>query len=82
LHSNDGDISDVVVNGKFLRRKCKLAYPGYVTARQDFLRSAKNIQNAKKEMQFGSLENPLGFGIAPYTQPRKTDVQAGPGTGF
>ncbi|ETI25089.1 hypothetical protein G647_04460 [Cladophialophora carrionii CBS 160.54] len=83
LHSNVGDISDVVVNGKFAKRDGKLAYSGYAAVRQEFLRSAKKIQNAWKKMEFGSLEsNPLGFGIAPYAQPRQIDVQAGPGTGY
>jgi hypothetical protein len=84
LHSNDGDISDVIVNGKFVKRNGKFAYPDYGTVRQDCLRSAKKIQNAWKGMQFGSLEsNPFRFGIAPYTQPRQIiDIQAGPGTGY
>ncbi|OCT47893.1 chlorohydrolase family protein [Cladophialophora carrionii] len=83
LHSNVGDISDVVVNGKFVKRDGKLAYSDYAAVRQDFLRSAKKIQNAWKEMEFGPLEsNPLGFGITPYAQPRQIDVQAGPGTGY
>ncbi|EXJ60083.1 hypothetical protein A1O7_04233 [Cladophialophora yegresii CBS 114405] len=83
LHSNVVDISDVFVNGKFVKRDGKLTYSGYAAVRQDFLRSARKIQSPWEEMEFVSQRtNPLEFGITPYSQPRQHYVQAGPGTGY
>src|ERR1700744_1483033 len=49
LHSNVGDISDVLVNGKFVKRNGKLTFPNYDNVRREFSRSARRIQNAWKE---------------------------------
>jgi cytosine/adenosine deaminase-related metal-dependent hydrolase len=44
LHANVGDISDVVVNGEFLKRDGKITAPEYKTVKKRFLKSARKIQ--------------------------------------
>lgn len=83
LHSNVGDVTDVLVNGEFVKRDGQLTHPNYTTVRQEFERSARRIQRIWKKTDFGSLAgNPLGFGIVPYGEATQIDVEIGPGTGY
>lgn len=83
LHSNVGDISDVLVHGKFVKRNGKLVHSNYDTIMRDFTSSAKRIQRTWKDTAFGSLAgNPLGFGVVSYGEAKYIDTKAGPGTGY
>lgn len=44
LHSNVGDIRDVMVDGKFVKRDGRLMFDNYADIRRGFLASAKRIQ--------------------------------------
>ncbi|KAH9890224.1 amidohydrolase [Xylariomycetidae sp. FL2044] len=83
LHANVGDITDVMVDGRFVKRDRRLTYPGY---RDDvverFLATAERLQAAflqKPAPGFGStfLGTPCTFGY-----PAEVDAQRGPGTGY
>ncbi len=50
LHANVGDISDVLVNGEFVKRNGKLTAPGYEDVKERFLKSAKKLQKVWIEM--------------------------------
>ncbi|KAJ9604892.1 hypothetical protein H2200_010281 [Cladophialophora chaetospira] len=44
LHAHVGDISDVIVNGEFVKRDGKIIAPGYDSIKERFLKSARKIQ--------------------------------------
>lgn len=83
LHSNVGDITDVLVHGRFVKRDGQLTHPNYESIRREFESSGRRIQRIWKETNFSSLAgNPLGFGIMPYGEATQIDIEAGPGTGY
>ena len=50
LHASVGDISDVLVDGEFVKRNGKLTAPGYGDVKERFLKSAKRLQKVWIEM--------------------------------
>ena len=44
LHANVGDISDVIVDGHFVKRDGRLTASGYEDVKERFLKSVKKIQ--------------------------------------
>jgi len=81
LHSNVGDIRDVMVDGKFVKRDRRLTFDNYANLRRDFLASAERIQGIWNERQWESLQG-LYEGVTPYGDADQIDVQRGPGTGY
>lgn len=58
LHAHVGDISDVMVGGKFVKRDGKITAPSYGEIKEKFVRSARKLQAAwikmgKPELKIG-----------------------------
>lgn len=81
LHSNVGDVNDVMVDGKFVKRNGTLVYEGYDDVKRRFLQSSQRIQNIWTNTQFPPLTG-LWFNVTPYGETETIDAQRGPGTGY
>lgn len=57
LHSNPGDISDVMVGGKFVKRNFNLTYDRYAELRNDFMETVRNFDARYRSWDFGELPN-------------------------
>ena len=81
LHASVGDIQDVLVDGEFKKRDGKLVAEGYDGVKEQFLKSAKRIQNELKAMPLPVLEGSFLTGF-PYGPVAQADVQRGEGNGY
>ncbi|KAH8176303.1 amidohydrolase family protein [Sarocladium implicatum] len=82
LHASVGDISDVMVDGKFVKRDSKLTVEGYDEVRERFLKSAKKIQNAWSKKPYPVLEGQWLVGDAKYGETERADLVRGEGDGY
>ncbi|KAF5227411.1 hypothetical protein FAUST_11782 [Fusarium austroamericanum] len=80
LHASVGDIHDVMVDGKFVKRDGKLAVEGYEEVRERFLKSAKRLQDVWAEKEYPVLEGK--WQGSDYADTLKADVVAGEGDGY
>ncbi|OAA46503.1 amidohydrolase family protein [Beauveria brongniartii RCEF 3172] len=81
LHANVGDVLDVVVDGKFVKRDGKIVAEQYETVRGRFLASARRIQKIWRGMPYPSFEGESSDGF-PYEVPVIADTQRGEGNGY
>ncbi|KAI0870864.1 amidohydrolase [Hypoxylon argillaceum] len=83
LHASVGDITDVLVDGHFVKRDRKLTYPKYEALVERFLASAERVRG-----RFLSRPPPrltgsfFGANYAVYGTPEQVDVVRGEGTGY
>lgn len=83
LHSNVGDLEDVLVDGKFVKRGGRLLRDDYASVRRRLMASAKRIQGIWENIDFPALEGNFDSGSgAPYGTARTIDTLRGPGTGY
>ena len=81
LHSNVGDIEDVLVNGEYVKRGGRLVYEHYAELSRRFLESSRRIKKAWNEMNLPALEG-IFNDISPYADAREIDTRRGDGTGY
>lgn len=81
LHSNVGDIEDVLVNGEYVKRNGKLVYGDYAGLSRRFLESSKRIKSIWNNMDWPALEGIFNE-ISPYADAREIDTLRGDGTGY
>lgn len=81
LHSNVGDIADVLVDGQYVKRDGRLVYGDYAGVSRRFLESSKRIQGIWKGMDWARLEGEFS-GISEYADADVIDTQRGQGTGY
>ena len=81
LHSNVGDIEDVLIGGDFVKRSGRLVYADYEGIRSRFLASAKKIQGIWENSSWPTIEGDNEIG-AMYSSTRQVDVLRGNGTGY
>lgn len=75
LHFDVGDIDDVLVGGKFVKRKGRLVHENYGDVARRFKASASRIQDIYlNEIGFPPLEGNWNSG-APYGTTRRSNVQ-------
>lgn len=82
LHSDVGDIEDVIVGGKFVKRNTKLLYDDYANLKRKLIASAQRIQSTWSSMDWPALEGKVSADGAPYGQARTIDTLRGDGTGY
>lgn len=83
LHSDVGDVEDVLVDGQFAKRSGKLVYPDYADVSSRFTDSARRIQSIWAGMEWPSLGDTfLTRQGAPYTPAMVIDTKRGEGTGY
>ena len=82
LHASVGDIKDVMVDGKFVKRNGKLTVDGYDEVRERFLKSAKSLQEKWAAKPYPVIEGPWLVGDARYGDTERTDVVRGEGDGY
>lgn len=56
LHANVGDISDVLVGGKFVKRNGKITAPGYGEIKEKFIKSARKLQEVWSKLEKPDLK--------------------------
>ncbi|KAI0399148.1 amidohydrolase [Xylaria palmicola] len=83
LHANVGDVTDVLVGGRFLKRAGRLTHPGYAELAERFLASAARIRRDFLARPPAVLSGSF-FGAegSKYGHPKTVDVVRGPGTGY
>ncbi|KAI6827601.1 Metallo-dependent hydrolase [Hortaea werneckii] len=81
LHSNTGDIEDVLVNGQYVKRGGKLMYGDYASLSRRFLESSKRIKSIWNNMDWPRLEG-IFNNISPYADADVIDTQRGDGSGY
>ncbi|KAK3210284.1 hypothetical protein GRF29_44g2237488 [Pseudopithomyces chartarum] len=78
LHSNTGDVEDVVVGGEFVKREGKILYEGYGEVKRRFRESARKIQRVWSEMEWENYwEDSLFLGVTEYGTAEEIDTQRG-----
>ena len=82
LHSDTGDIEDVLVDGKFVKLRGKITRPAYQQTSKKFAASAKRIQDIWAKTDWPLLDTFFPLGPAEYTMAPVIDTQRGPGTGY
>jgi cytosine/adenosine deaminase-related metal-dependent hydrolase len=82
LHASVGDILDVMVDGKFVKRDGKLVVDGYGEVRERFLASAKRLQDLWAEKEYPVLEGHWFAGGSEFADTMKVDVVSGEGDGY
>ncbi|KAI1110414.1 amidohydrolase [Nemania sp. NC0429] len=83
LHANVGDITDVLVDGRFVKRNGKLAYAGYAELADRFLASADRVRHRHLARPPVVLAGSFfGATYAAYGSPAEVDVVRGEGTGY
>lgn len=82
LHSDTGDLEDVLVDGKFVKRNGQLLYPGYDDIRQRLTASAQRIQEIWAMKEWDELTGNLGGDGGPLGMADVIDTQRGNGTGY
>jgi adenine deaminase len=82
LHSDVGDIEDVLVDGKFVKRNGRLVHPKHQRTSAAFVESAKRIQEIWAQTDWQPLEEFSSGQSAPLTMVPIIDVKSGPGTGY
>lgn len=80
LYSHAGDISDVVVGGKFVKKDFKLTCKGYNELRKDFVERAEAFTRRYNNWDFGPL--PHWFYLSKYVRGQEVDVVRGEATGY
>lgn len=81
LHANVGDITDVLVDGRFVKRDGKLAYAAGYADR--FLESAERVRGRALARPPAVLTGSFfGANYAAYGDPTEVDVVRGEGTGY
>ncbi|GAB7362464.1 hypothetical protein MBLNU230_g2786t1 [Neophaeotheca triangularis] len=81
LHSQTGDMQDVMVGGNFAKRDGKLVYPDYAGLAGRFKQSAQRIQRVWAEREWEPLEGEFQ-GFTPWADVPEIDVLRGEGTGY
>lgn len=84
LHSNPGDITDVMVGGVFVKRDGKLTHPNLKDIRKRFVKSAKRIQDIWLDMPLPVFEAGSAWagGLATFGHVDHIDALRGEGTGY
>ncbi|KAI1195521.1 amidohydrolase [Nemania serpens] len=83
LHANVGDITDVLVDGRFLKRDGKLTYARYAELVERFLASAERVRKRALARPPPVLSGSFfGANYASYGIPTEVDVVRGEGTGY
>ncbi|KAL2213366.1 amidohydrolase [Sarocladium strictum] len=82
LHASVGDIFDVMVDGKFVKREGKLVVDGYGKVRERFLASAKRLQDLWAKKDYPVLEGQWFAGGSEFGDTLKVDVVSGEGDGY
>ena len=83
LHSNVGDLEDVIVDGEFVKKDGKLVRDDYKDVQRRLMASAKRIQGIWEGIDFPPLEGNFDAGSgAPYGEARTIDTLCGLGTGY
>lgn len=81
LHSQTGDMEDVMVGGRFAKRDGKLTYADYAALARSFKQSAERIQQTWADMEWDALTGSFQ-GFTPWTDVPLIDVVRGNGTGY
>lgn len=81
LHANVGDIEHVVVYGKFKKCDRRLVIDDCAGVRKRFLRSARKIQQVRKEPPLPVLEGEFSSGYES-RDAQTADTLRGPGNGY
>ncbi|KAG8623134.1 hypothetical protein KVT40_008110 [Elsinoe batatas] len=79
LHSNPGDVRDVMVNGRFVKRDGRLLAPNLANVSAAFARTAPRIQDVIEAAPLSPVEGMWSSGY-PYGQSRRVDAVRGNGT--
>jgi cytosine/adenosine deaminase-related metal-dependent hydrolase len=82
LHSDVGDVEDVLVDGLFVKKNGKLMSPEYQSTKIAFIDSAKRIQEHWAQIQWEPLEDFQSGLSGPTARIPVIDTQRGPGTGY
>ncbi|GKU06713.1 amidohydrolase family protein [Fusarium langsethiae] len=80
LHASVGDVHDVLVDGKFVKRDGKLVVEGYGEVRERFLKSAKRLQDIWANKEYPILKGK--WEGSDYADTLKADVIPGEGDGY
>ncbi|KAF4547325.1 Amidohydrolase-like protein 2 [Elsinoe fawcettii] len=81
LHSNVGDVRDVMVNGRFVKRDGQLLNTNLANVTSAFVRTAPRIQDIIEAAPLSPTEGSWIIGGYPYEQPRQVDAVRGNATG-
>ncbi|ATY58602.1 amidohydrolase family [Cordyceps militaris] len=81
LHANPGDVWDVVVDGKFVKREGSMVAKQLGTVRERFLTSARRIQQIWRETPYPIVQGESAAGF-PYVVPMIADTQRGEGNEY
>ncbi|EFY88851.1 amidohydrolase family protein [Metarhizium acridum CQMa 102] len=81
LHANAGDVLDVMVDGKFVKRHGEIVAKHYQATRARFLSSARRIQQTWRERPYPHFEGESADGF-PYKAPTIADTSRGDGDGY
>lgn len=83
LHSNVGDVEDVLVGGRYVKRGGRLLYSQYADIRSRFATSARRIQRIWEEMDWPDFwEEDLFQDTTEYGTSYTVDTKSGDGTGY
>lgn len=84
LHSDVGDIEDVLVDGRYVKKGGRLLYPDYADVSQRLMKSADRIQKIWRSTQWAEIgaSGLLTEGAAPYGDAEVIDTLRGDGTGY
>lgn len=82
LHASVGDILHVTVNGDFVKRDGKLTASDYKETKKQFLRSAKEIKDAYRKLEYPVLEGEFNNGGYSYASAQTADTERGEGDGY
>ncbi|KAK0389218.1 hypothetical protein NLU13_2793 [Sarocladium strictum] len=82
LHASVGDILDVMVDGKFVKKGGRLVVEGYDEVRERFIASAKRLQEVWAAKDYPVLEGQWMAGGSEFADTMKVDVVSGQGNGY
>lgn len=83
LHSNVGDVQDVLIGGRYVKRGGRLTYPQYAEVKSRFTASARRIQNIWEETDWPDFwEGGLFQDTTEYGTSDVVDTMRGDGTGY
>lgn len=82
LHSELGDLEDVLVGGQYVKRNGQLLYPGYEDIRQRLMASAERIQSVWANIDWAPLDGDFPGNGAPFGVADIIDAERGNGTGY
>lgn len=81
LHASVGDVSHVMIDGKFVKRDGELLVSDYANLREQFIRSSKRIQSKSLALTVPPLTGMASSGFA-FHRPELADTFRGPGNGY